>query len=152
MSVRRQRARAAVRSGLAPEFVLAPRRLLLDTHVWLWWQSDSKRLGPKTRKLIQGAAEVRVSVASVWEISIKCAIGKLTLPPDADIAAELAFNAFEPLAIELAHADEVRRLPSMHADPFDRMLVAQCRLEGLTVVSVDPQIGAYDIRVWDAAT
>jgi PIN domain nuclease of toxin-antitoxin system len=145
----RRRARKSFVAA-APVTELAPRRLLLDTHVWLWWQADDTRLGSATRQLIRRASEVRFSAASAWEIAIKVAIGKLELPKGADIAAELDNSGFLALPVEIAHADDVRRLPSLHADPFDRLLVAQARTEGLTLVSADRQLAAYGIPVLDA--
>ena len=99
---------------------------------------------------MQRASEVRFSAASAWEIAIKVSIGKLTLPDDADIGDELSRSGFLALPIEIAHADDVRRLPPLHNDPFDRLLVAQSRLEGLTLVSADRQLAAYGIAVIDA--
>ncbi|MDB4915228.1 MAG: PilT protein [Gemmatimonadetes bacterium] len=131
---------------------LVPRRVLLDTHVWLWWQKNDKRLGVRTRRLIAGSSEVRFSLASAWEMSIKEALGKLVLPRDANIALELAHSGFQELSIGLAHTEELRRLPMLHRDPFDRMLIAQSRVEGLTLVTVDAQLGAYDVQVHDATT
>jgi len=137
-------------SGVAPVSELAPRRLLLDTHVWLWWQADDSRLGPRTRELLQRASEVRFSAASAWEIAIKVAIGKLVLPPEANISDELSHSGFLALPIEIAHAEDVRRLLPLHNDPFDRLLVAQSRVEGLTLVTADRQLAAYGIPVLDA--
>ena len=134
----------------APVSELVPRRLLLDTHVWLWWQAGDARLGPQTRHLLQRASEVRLSAASAWEMAIKMAIGKLTLPKGADIAAELAHSGFLTLPVEIVHAEDVRRLPPLHRDPFDRLLVAQARVEGLTLVTADRQLAAYGIAVIDA--
>lgn len=149
MSAVRRRARAT-RTSAAAGSALSPRRLLLDTHVWLWWQSGDTRLGAQTRRVLQNASEVRFSAASAWEIAIKTSIGKLTLPSDADIAAELSFSGFLSLPVELAHADDVRGLPTHHGDPFDRMLVSQARVEGLTLVTADRQLAAYGIAVLDA--
>jgi PIN domain nuclease of toxin-antitoxin system len=149
VSPARRRARRSFKAE-GPVTELAPRRLLLDTHVWLWWQADDARLGTQTRTLLQRASEVRFSAVSAWEIAIKVAIGKLRLPTNADISDELAHSGFLPLPIEIAHAEDVRRLPSLHNDPFDRMLVAQSRLEGLTLVSADRQLAAYGIAVLDA--
>jgi len=126
------------------------RRLLLDTHAWLWWQADDPRLGVATRRMLQHASEVRFSAASAWEIGIKLTLGKLSLPRDADISAALADSGFLPLAVDIAHAQGVQRLPPLHRDPFDRMLVAQARIEGLTLVTADRQLGAYGIPVMDA--
>lgn len=128
------------------------RRLLLDTHVWLWWQSDDARLGPVARDTIASAPEVRLSAASVWEIAIKSALGKLRLPRGADIAREVERDGFVPLAIEIEHAAAVRTLPPHHRDPFDRMLVAQARTEGLTLVTADPELARYGLALFDATT
>jgi len=127
------------------------RRLLLDTHVWLWWQVDHPRLGTATREAIAAASEVRLSAASVWEISIKSALGKLSLPKGADILRELELDGFVPLPIELEHATRVADLPALHRDPFDRMLVAQAMLEGLTLVTADPHLAKYGVRLLDAS-
>ena len=128
----------------------APRRLLVDTHVWLWWQAGDARLGANARRLLLGAAEVRFSAVSAWEIAIKTAIGKLKLPAGSDIEAELQRDDFVPLPVEIAHANEVRQLPPLHHDPFDRMLIAQARAEGLTLLTADPALARYDVAVVDA--
>lgn len=129
---------------------LAPRRLLLDTNVWLWMQADDVRLGARARRLIRLAPDVLLSAASVWEMAVKSSIGKLTLPANADIAAELDQTGIRVLSVDLAHADHVRALPSLHRDPFDRLLVAQAMIEGLTIVSADIQLAAYNVAVIDA--
>ena len=126
------------------------RRLLLDTHVWLWWQLDHPRLGPAARDAIAAAPEVRLSVASVWEMSIKSALGKLSLPKGADILRELEYDGFAPLGVEFEHAVRVADLPALHRDPFDRMLVAQAILEGLTLVTADPELTRYGVPLLDA--
>jgi PIN domain nuclease of toxin-antitoxin system len=100
---------------------------------------------------VSHAAEVRVSAASVWEIAIKASIGKLTLPANADIVAELTQNGIEALAVDVTHAEHVRRLPLLHRDPFDRLLVAQALVEGLTILTADTQIAAYGVPVVDAS-
>lgn len=128
------------------------RRLLLDTHVWLWWQADDTRLGTESRQLIQRASEVRFSAVSAWEIAIKAGLGKLQLPKGADVGAALAESGFVALPVDIEHAEDVRRLPDLHRDPFDRMLVAQARVEGLTMVTADRQLAAYGIPVIDATT
>ena len=133
----------------SPARVVA-RRLLLDTHVWLWWQLDDRRLGARARQAILTAPEVRFSAASVWEIAIKSSMGKLTRPRGADIAAELEHDGFMPLAIEVAHAEGVRALPALHRDPFDRMLVSQALVEGLTLVTADSQLEGYGVALIDA--
>lgn len=121
-------------------------RLLLDTHVVLWWRQDSRRLERAVRGAIAGAAVVYVSAASAWEVAIKSAIGRLRLDDPFDIHVQAA--GFEPLPITFAHAAEVARLPPHHADPFDRMLIAQARLERLTLVTHDRNFLAYDVRTF----
>lgn len=119
------------------------RRLLLDTQVWLWWQTDDSRLGVGARAAISGASEVRFSAVSAWEIAIKSALGKLTLPRGHDIVAELEKDGFLELPVHLSHALAVRKLPDIHRDPFDRMLVAQALSEGLSIVTGDRQLEGY---------
>ena len=117
-------------------------RLLLDTHTFLWWCEDDPQLREAERAAIRdGANEVFLSAASVWEIAIKHALGRLEIPEPASAAAVRL--GFEPLAISFAHAEATALLPPLHRDPFDRMLVAQARTEGLTLVTRDPVIRAY---------
>lgn len=144
----RPRRSSAAAEGATME--LMPRRVLLDTQAWLWMQADDPRLGARARRLIQQAAELRLSAASVWEIAIKSAIGKLTLPPEADIEGELERTGIRPLLIDFAHANHVRQLPPLHRDPFDRLLVAQSLIEGLALLSADTQLAAYGVPVVDA--
>jgi len=119
-------------------------RLLLDTHVLLWWLADDPALGEHGRELISTPENlIFFSAASVWEIRIKQGIGKLDLP--ADFAEALAGQAFEPLAVNVAHAHAVRELPLLHRDPFDRVLIAQARLERLTILTRDQVIAQYDV-------
>lgn len=140
---RRGRRRASAVSESAPE----PRRLLLDTQVWLWWQADDRRLGVQTRQLIKRATEVHLSAAAVWEMAIKSALGKLKLPTDCDFHAELAASGFLELPVDIAHADAIRTLPLHHRDPFDRMLVVQARAEALTLVTADGVMKLYDVPI-----
>ncbi|MBA3889069.1 MAG: type II toxin-antitoxin system VapC family toxin [Gemmatimonadaceae bacterium] len=130
----------------------APRRLLLDTHTWLWWQSRDRRLGRAARRLVSSADDVRFSAASAWEIAIKSAIGKLEVPAGSSISRELELDGFTQLPVTIAHADAVRQLPPLHRDPFDRMLVAQALVEGLTIVTADEALRAYGVAVVDATT
>ena len=119
-------------------------RLLLDTHVVLWWRQDSRRLGRAARETIGSAPIVYVSAASAWEVVIKSSIGRLTLAGPFDRHVQEA--GFEALPITFAHAAEVGRLPAHHADPFDRMLVAQARVEKLVLVTHDERITFYDVE------
>ena len=121
-------------------------KLLLDTHVVLWWLNSDRRLSRPVRSSIeQQADQVLVSAASAWEIAVKRAVRKLE--PPVRWHQEITEFGFAPLAITFDHAREAGELPRHHADPFDRMLVAQARLEGLTLVTADPNIARYDVAV-----
>lgn len=120
-------------------------RLLLDTHVLLWWLS-AEHLRPKALAAITSAdSDVWVSAASVWEMSIKAALGRLAVPDD--LSDQLTHHGFDVLSIGLSHALAIRSLPPHHADPFDRMLVAQAQVEDLTLVTRDANIRRYAVRV-----
>lgn len=121
-------------------------RLLLDTHVFLWWRMDAPSL-PQTMRAAIGdrANEVLVSAAACWEIVIKRQLGKLEF--GGAVAAALAEEGFTCLSIAADHVDEVAALPDHHRDPFDRLMVAQARRERLTLLTVDPlvlQYGGFD--------
>ena len=125
-------------------------RLLLDSHVVLWWLDDNEALGSTCRDAIQDAHEVFVSVATPWELGIKQALGKLQLPgPITDAAIN---SGFRHLPIAMEHAELAPTLPPHHRDPFDRMLVAQAKLEALTLVTADSALDAYDVERIDART
>ena len=116
-------------------------RILLDTHLLLWAVAEPRKLPPAARKRIE-EAEVFVSAASIWEVSIKAALGKLT----ADLAALLAEiepAGFRLLPVTGEHAAAVARLPRVHADPFDRMLVAQAKTEPLLLLTNDAALVDY---------
>jgi len=119
--------------------------ILLDTHVLLWWLGASGRLSKKTRRTITECASVYVSAATVWEIAIKRALGKLEIPDN--LEETLAANSFVPLPISVSHAIAAGRLPRHHDDPFDRMLVAQAALESLTLLTADARLKAYDASI-----
>jgi PIN domain nuclease of toxin-antitoxin system len=127
-------------------------KLLLDTHVLLWFLSGSSRLSVTARSAIEDMANERLfSVAGAWEIAIKASLGKLDLavPFEKLVPGELRANAIELLAITPAHLVAVMALPFHHRDPFDRMYVAQSAVEGATLVSADPALDAYGIqRLW----
>jgi PIN domain nuclease of toxin-antitoxin system len=128
--------------------------LLLDTQTLLWWRDASCRLGRRARRAIErDATGVAVSAASVWEIAIKSSVGRLKLhAPLDDWPGGLEGHGFTMLSVTVAHAAAVERLPYHHADPFDRMLIAQARLEQLTIVTSDTAFNAYDVNVLDAQT
>lgn len=124
-------------------------RILLDTHVLLWWLADDPELTEPGREVIAAPENlIAFSAASIWEIRIKQAIGKLDLP--ADFAGVLASQPFEPLAVTVAHAHALHGLPLLHRDPFDRLLVAQARLEGMTILTRDNAISQYDVSTLPA--
>lgn len=120
--------------------------LLLDTHALLWWLFDIPALSKEARSVIGDPLRtVYISAASVWEIAIKKRLGKLKAPENLEDA--MAANAFHELPISVAHATEAGVLPMHHYDPFDRMLVAQARLENLTLVTRDEEIARYGVPV-----
>ncbi len=124
--------------------------LLLDTHAFLWWISDDPRLSQVAREAIaDGASEVYLSAVSVWEMVIKMGLGRLELPEDIEssLARQLQANGFRPPAMTLPHALAVRRLPDVHKDPFDRLLVAQAQHEELVLVSGDAAVRRYPVSV-----
>lgn len=120
-------------------------RLLLDTHVVIWWLADDPALSEVTKALIDSEPEIYVSAATLWEITIKQAIGKLKEPPD--LPERVRDGEFRELPITFDHAIVAGRLPVIHRDPFDRMLVAQARCEDLTLVTTDDTIQRYEVAV-----
>jgi PIN domain nuclease of toxin-antitoxin system len=120
-------------------------RLLLDTHAFLWWKENNPRLSLPAREAIAGADLVFVSSASAWEVAIKASLGKIRLPrPFSEGVDE---SGFLELPIQFRHAAAVELLPPHHADPFDRMLVAQARVERLVIVTHDRAIEPYGAPV-----
>ncbi len=117
-------------------------RLLLDTHVFLWAVADSRKLGAAARRLIEEADEVSVSAASIWEIAIKSRLGKLAGDAES-LAAAIDDSGFAELPVTGRHAAAVARLPLHHADPFDRLLVAQALTEPLILVTADKTLARY---------
>jgi PIN domain nuclease of toxin-antitoxin system len=117
-------------------------RLLLDTHIFLWAVTDGERLTAEARRLLLDADEVYVSAASIWEIAIKAALGRISGDMDQMVAAVNA-SGFEELPITARHAASVVRLPAYHRDPFDRLLVAQAMTEPLVLVTADAVLGRY---------
>lgn len=120
-------------------------KLLLDTQVLIWWLAKDKHLKQPVKVKIQEAQEVRVSVVSVWEMEIKRAVKKLDTP--LDIKYQLKRHDFGLMDVNVDHALEIRKLTLIHRDPFDRMLVAQARVEKLTIVTADPKIEKYEVKV-----
>jgi PIN domain nuclease of toxin-antitoxin system len=118
--------------------------LSLDTHAFLWWLDDPTLLSEAARQAIgDGRRAVYVSAAVIWEIVIKRSLGKLDAPDD--IESAMAANRFLPLPVTVPHALAVGSLPDLHRDPFDRLLIAQARHEGLKLVTRDPLIARYGV-------
>jgi PIN domain nuclease of toxin-antitoxin system len=119
--------------------------LLIDTRVLLWWLADDVSLSDEVKSTLDNEPEVYVSAATVWEIAIKQAIGKIVQPTD--LLEHIRVSGFRELDITSEHAMAAGRLPLIHRDPFDRMLVAQARCEGMTLVTRDPHCQKYDVPV-----
>ncbi len=127
-------------------------RILLDTCTFLWMVAREEALSPRARALLLDAeSDLVLSAASSWEIAIKVRIGKLELarPPTRFVAEHMEASQIEPLPVEHAHALATAELPAHHGDPFDRLLVAQARLEKLPILSPDTAFDAYGVeRLW----
>src|SRR5687768_11889881 len=121
-------------------------RALLDTHTFLWWIDNDPHLSAHAHQIIgDSASELFFSAASGWEIAIQAQLGKLRLPANLEqfVVEQLSLNHITPLTIHLSHTLAVYRLPLLHRDPFDRILVAQSQLENLPILTVDPLISQY---------
>lgn len=128
--------------------IVTPARLLLDTHVLLWWLEDSDELSYGLKDQIDSELEVYVSAATIWELAIKTSLGKLQLPDD--LTELIDASGLSELPIRFRHADVAGRLPAVHRDPFDRMLIAQALTERLTLVTRDELIHQYDVPLLKA--
>src|SRR5205085_8465445 len=124
---------------------------LLDTHPFLSFIYDDPRLSPRAKALLESDADLLLSVGSLWEISIKVSVGKLTLaqPFDIFVPQQLADNDIEMLPISLAHLGVLSTLPFHHRDLFDRLLIAQAMIEQVPIVSADIAFDGYSVaRLW----
>jgi PIN domain nuclease of toxin-antitoxin system len=122
--------------------------LLLDTHVVLWWLTDDPTLAAEIKERLDHEPDVYVSPATIWEVAIKQSIGKLDKP--ADLAERIRDSGFRHLNITAEHGIIAGRLPLIHRDPFDRMLIAQAQAEHLTLVTRDAEISKYDVETLTA--
>ncbi len=125
-------------------------RVLLDPHTFLWWNTEDPQLSARAKEIIaNGLNEVFVSAASAWEIAIKASKGKVKLPehPMDYIEKRMGLYRFLPLPVEVHHATRVYDLPAHHADPFDRLLIAQSQLEELPLITVDSEIKKYEVEI-----
>lgn len=122
-------------------------RYLVDTHVWLWLLRSPDKLSPSVRGALEQAEDLALSAASVWELAIKARLGKIVL--NLSVAAVrdefLAQAGARELSIDSAHALAAADLPPVHRDPFDRLLIAQAQIEGLTLVTADEAIRRYGL-------
>lgn len=125
-------------------------RVLLDTHTFLWWNTEDPQLSARAREIIaNGLNEIFVSAASAWEIAIKASKGKLKLPdhPTDYVEKRLGLYRFQPLHVQIHHATRVYDLPAHHTDPFDRLLIAQSQLEILPLITADSEIKKYEVEI-----
>jgi PIN domain nuclease of toxin-antitoxin system len=127
-------------------------KVLIDTHTFLWWNTADPLLSVHAKEVIaDGRNEVFLSAASVWEIVIKTAKGKLILPesPSQYISSRMSLNRFQPLPVHFNHVLHVYELPAYHNDPFDRLLIAQSQLESMPLVTMDENIQRYKLEtIW----
>lgn len=127
-------------------------RYLLDTHTFLWWVMEDRRLSVRARDIIADPDnEILFSAASAWEIAIKAQRGHFDfqIDPTNLVTAHVVPNGFVPLSVEIRHALRVYDLPRLHRDPFDRLLIAQAQVESLPLLTVDRAINQYDVpTVW----
>ncbi len=127
-------------------------RLLLDTHVWLWMIGDEGRLAEQYRAtLVDPDSELLLSAAAIWELGVKAAAGKMkyTGSYETQVPIHIRRSGVRPLAITIEHAIAAAALPMHHRDPFDRMMVAQAKVEELTLMTADRRLAAYDVPIVD---
>ena len=126
-------------------------KYLLDTHTFLWWIADSPKISQGARDVIVDTRnEIFLSTASIWEMMIKSKLKKLDLPdnPREFIIEQLFLNSKNILNITVDHTFEIYSLPEIHKDPFDRMLVAQAKVESFSIVTADPLVKQYDVNTY----
>jgi PIN domain nuclease of toxin-antitoxin system len=124
-------------------------RFIVDTHVWLWWNQEPERLSKPAQDLLENPEnQVCLSAASVWEMAIKHGLGKLRLPQPIRqyVLTRVARDGHLILDITGAHALESSNLPPHHRDPFDRMLIAQARIERIPILTADPMLRKYAVK------
>jgi PIN domain nuclease of toxin-antitoxin system len=125
-------------------------RVLLDTHIFLWWITDDSRLIANVRDIIaDGTNELLLSVASCWEIVIKAQLGRIVLSdkPDKFISEQMSLNAIMSLPILVHHVLNIFKIPSLHRDPFDRLIISQAMTESLPIITSDPVFEQYGIEI-----
>jgi PIN domain nuclease of toxin-antitoxin system len=123
---------------------------LLDTHTFLWWVADAPQLSKTVKDFISNPDnKIFFSAASAWEIIIKVGTSKLTLPEESDIyiTSRLTSNRFQILSIDLSHTLQIAKLPDLHRDPFDRIIIAQSQVTGMPILTIDRLIIQYPVDV-----
>ena len=123
-------------------------RLLIDSHIALWWLAEDPSIGMLCKEHLRTADEVFFSAVTPWELGIKRALGKVSYPDG--LARELTSSGFRELPVSAEHAERAPDLPLHHRDPFDRLLVAQAQAEALMLVSADRSLRPYDVEIIDA--
>ena len=127
-------------------------KYLLDTHAFLWFVADDNRLSSKAKSIIQDSDnEIYFSAASAWEMSIKAKLGRLKLGGNLEsfIIEQLTENSFGPLAITVSHSLYTEKLPQIHKDPFDRIMISQTKVENMVLITRDKEIREYKVStVW----
>jgi PIN domain nuclease of toxin-antitoxin system len=126
-------------------------KLLIDTHIFLWFINDSPNLSQNAIDLLESDTDILLSIASLWEIAIKVNLKKLTLPDRYEkfIPEQISQNAIQVMPVTIAHLNIVAKLPLHHRDPFDRLLISQAISENLPIISADIKFDDYGInRLW----
>lgn len=127
-------------------------RVLIDTHAFIWWNTEDERLSDRARRVMEDeASEIFVSVGSIWEVATKVAKGRLEIPGDLEtyVDERLAANRWVALSIDRRHVIRAASLPVIHRDPFDRILIAQAQLDDMPIVTTDAAITRYDVEtIW----
>lgn len=125
-------------------------KVLVDSHVLLWWLLNDPHLSTTAKTLIADSeTEVIISAVTGYELTLKASAGRLTLPGNIEqfVPSRIATEGFTSLPISVGHAARAGTLPLIHRDPFDRLLVAQAQMEGISILTADPAIGQYDVEV-----
>lgn len=125
-------------------------KALLDTHTFLWWVINSPNVSQQVYDIIKNKNnKLYFSAVSGWEIAIKAQLGRLQVPEKLElfISEQISINAFQTLPVLMSHALHIYKLPNLHRDPFDRMLVAQACVENLSILTSDPMIAQYKVKV-----
>lgn len=130
-------------------------KVLIDTHIFLWFFLEPKKISESLRNFLENTDENKIylSYVSAWEISIKYGIGKLKIPekPEIYVPKRLSYAGFLSLPIEIRHVLQVHNLPPIHKDPFDRLLISQAKTENLHILTADPNFAEYRINILDIA-